>query len=381
MKKVLFCLLFLPSMVMAQEVNFMIKGEIDPADTTMKTMNLTYRIGDSILNSSTSVVDGRFQFDGTIPEPVSAMLYPSDKQALDGRTIFLENEPVNVQIKEVTDYPARQEYTIISDGQLNKENNYLASVFRGLYIDEAKLVNNYLNSLSKEERREFSYFENPYIDSVSKSMVSRRYEVMTEYAKEHPNSQAVLARFFHPLNVGAVISPDANKLQDILSLLSPGVLHTDGGRYCVDAVGKMKKLDVGLPAPQFSLPDVEGKEYPLDSFKGKYVLIDFWASWCAACRAQNPFMKRAYEATKDKNIEFVSISLDEYKDNWLRAVDEDELPWLQLVDFRGFNDKSIANLYYMTSIPHNFLINPEGVIIDRDVYNDEILESLKKNVK
>ncbi|SMD05358.1 peroxiredoxin family protein [Pedobacter africanus] len=119
---------------------------------------------------------------------------------------------------------------------------------------------------------------------------------------------------------------------------------------------------IGKPAPDFSQPDVTGKVVNLKDFKGKYVLVDFWASWCGPCRADAPELKEVHEKMKDKNISFVSISLDSDKSKWQQALAEENMTWQQLSDLKG--DQNAASLAYkVKGIPAKFLIDPNGIII------------------
>jgi peroxiredoxin len=138
-----------------------------------------------------------------------------------------------------------------------------------------------------------------------------------------------------------------------------------------------ESLSPGSPAPDFTLPDKNGKLISLASFRGKYVLLDFWASWCVPCRQENPNIKNAYRAYQVKNFTVLSVSLDSDQARWLAAVKADDLTWSQLSDLKSFKSKA-ANLYNITGIPQNFLIGPDGKIVGRNLKGAELQHLLAK---
>ena len=152
-------------------------------------------------------------------------------------------------------------------------------------------------------------------------------------------------------------------------------LQTVKSRMALAAAPKAKVAS--RKAPEFSQPDANGKPVSLAAFKGKYVLLDFWASWCRPCRVENPNVVKAYNEFKDKNFTVFGVSLDENKDAWLQAIQKDGLTWTHASDLQSWNNAAAA-LYEVQSIPANFLIDPQGNIIAQDLRGDELTAKLRE---
>jgi len=137
---------------------------------------------------------------------------------------------------------------------------------------------------------------------------------------------------------------------------------------------------IGKQAPELVMPDVNGKQVSISSFKGKYVLVDFWASWCGPCRAENPNLVRAYNQYKDKNFTVLGVSLDKEKSNWLEAIKNDNLTWTHISDLAYWDSKSVG-IFGFQGIPYNVLIDPNGVIIGEGLRGEDLMITLSKVVK
>ncbi len=137
---------------------------------------------------------------------------------------------------------------------------------------------------------------------------------------------------------------------------------------------------MGKEAPDFTLADTEGKNISLKSMRGRYVLVDFWASWCKPCRMENPNVVAAFDKFKDKNFTVLGVSLDKNKASWMRAIQDDRLDWKQVSDLKYWSSE-VVPLYNIEGIPFNVLLDPNGIVIAKDLRGDELHKKLAEVLK
>lgn len=148
-----------------------------------------------------------------------------------------------------------------------------------------------------------------------------------------------------------------------------------------------KIIEVGDMAPAFSVPDLYGKKVSLAGFRGRYVLLDFWASWCAPCRQSNPGLVKLYNKFKSPQFEMIGISIDTDRSSWYRAFKNDGLPWLNLCELIDVQQAKGVVLRYVTGeadgkmvvfVPQNYLVDPTGKVIAKNLHGEELEAVLKK---
>lgn len=168
-----------------------------------------------------------------------------------------------------------------------------------------------------------------------------------------------------------------DELDDILNKLQPAAKKNSAAKEIEIYIEGTKTTAIGKIAPDFTQNDTTGKPISLKDFRGKYVLLDFWASWCVPCRGENPNIVKTFLKYKDKSFTIISISLDrqDEKNDWIKAIRQDNLTWTNISDLKWW-DNAIAKKYAIDRVPTNLLLDPEGKIIFKDLHGEELNNKL-----
>jgi peroxiredoxin len=361
----------LPLAVMAQD-GYTLKGKIGVLNAPAKAY-LQYRSGSERVIDSAVLNNGAFEFKGTVASPTSAQLVlkhanavvdPTKRSSLDVLNLYLENKVISITASDSV------KNAVIKGSLINDDNAQWKAVLKPV-SDKMAALNAEYSKQSPEKKQDPAYRKT--LEDRAMAIEKEMEPLNKKFIDTHRDSYIGLVAFRNSIGYdinAAEAEPEFNKFSAALKASPLGVSIND-------AIIGAKKTGVGSMAMDFTQNDTNGKPVKLSDFKGKYVLIDFWASWCGPCRRENPNVVAAFNKYKDKNFTVLGVSLDRPngKEAWLQAIKDDGLNWTNVSDLKYF-DNEVAKLYGIQSIPSNVLVDPNGKIVAKNIREEGLQNKL-----
>jgi len=346
---------------------YMLTGRITGLDSGWVFLLHRQSEGETNKTDSAMIRNGVFIFTGRAasPEFVNLGIFQDgNKQYRTG--FFLQNGTLDLKAKK--DSLGDDDAVIITGSPTQDE---LKTYNKGLI--SVHVVERSLDSLyGVAENTKNKALEDSVVSGF-KALQQQEKNFVKDYARKHPASYVAAFQVYNNYSYNA----DPRELDSLYNGLDSTIRVSYYGKKIKDVLDIAKKTDNGQPAPDFTSNDPKGRPISLASFKGKYVLIDFWASWCGPCRKENPAVVKAFHRFHSKGFDILGVSLDDDKAKWLEAIKKDHLTWTHVSDLKGWQNAT-AKLYGIRGIPMNFLLDKDGKIIARGLRGESLEQELEK---
>lgn len=371
MKYVLIVCCIISIQASAQSGKFNVKGDLHRSSNKVKYVYYSYNTDGKTVEDSALVKKNKYNLSGIIHEPSRLVLkaryhdtsLKSDYRK-DHKMLYISaGDKVNIlhadsfSIAEVKGSLAQQEFLKLEDAA----NVYLKQINNSWKeIEDYKVKNDTLN-INKRL-------------AVIKELANSWKKVYTDYVYQNPSSP--MALYAIKQYSGPFI--EFNEIEPLYTVLSQQIKNQPAGKELYRRLEIARRTAIGKAAPNITQKDTLRNAVSLSDFKGKYVLLEFWASWCRPCREENPKLVKTYNIYRQKGFEILGISVDENRKSWLNAIKKDGLTWLNAADLLDTDKNPAALTYGVQAIPNNFLIDPEGKIIGKNLRGDELGHKLEE---
>lgn len=357
MNKILFLLLLSTAFTHVQgQKGFIIKGNINGlADDTIKLVKV-YN-GDVLYKTVSK--NGSFQF-------VQNGAFLGDKVLISGGGLKIRPQ-FYIEPGEIILQGNMEKVTASGTPSNDAMAKYIAaSAPMDKRIADLRLkLKNETNSASKQE-----------LTAALSAQLDAFYTHRKAFAKSHNNT--ILAPEFLSAGTGQLTYADMRALLSALDPKTPENWYTNRLKRRTEVLGK---TDFGKVLPDFTLPDTSGKSVTFSSLRGKVVLVDFWASWCAPCREENQNVRKLYQQYQKDGFDVISVSIDDKKEKWVQAINQDQLPWWHVSSLTGWDCPTANNLgvtYGMSGVPYTLLVDRDGKVIGHNVRGEKLEAALKQ---
>ncbi|GHM98892.1 thiol:disulfide interchange protein [Cytophagales bacterium WSM2-2] len=315
-------------------------------------------------NDSVMMHGGKFNFEGALKDSMkSVQVLLKTKDLSDYKFFWLENTDITFKAEKGIFRQAT-----VTGSKAQKESDQLSKIVAPI-DKQLDSVNQLMRDPKMTETQKVE------LNKSFTEINDRRVKATVNFVKMNPGSIVSV----YVLSVYA--SSWGKKLSiELFEPMPEENMETSYGRKINDYITLNANVKIGDNFADFEQTSPDGEKIKLSDFKGKIVLLEFWAAWCGPCRAENPELVKTYKSYKDKGFEVLGVSLDDNKAQWIKAIDKDGLPWKNVSEVNGSENRA-ALMYGVSSIPDNFLIDKTGKVIDRNLRGEKLRKRLAELLK
>ena len=314
--------------------------------------------GEWIKLDSANIENGKFTFKGMVASPEMWYLTFEERQV--HFPFFVENSEISMTL-----YPDSLEKSVVAGSGAN-------TVYKD-YKDQKSTFDNKMNDLYTEYKKAREANDTALmnrLDAASTDLDAEMKKLILDFAKA--NNSSIVAPYLITRNFWQFELPD---LEEVVATFDTSLNKSGYYQSIMKRIDILKKVAIGQPAVDFTMNDSLGNPVTLSSFKGNYLLVDFWASWCSPCRHENPNVVKAYQEYHSKSFDILGVSFDKDRSKWIKATKDDNLTWNHVSDLAGWGNEA-GKLYGISSIPSNVLLDKDQVIIAKNLRGEDLQNKL-----